>query len=83
MKLHELSPAPGSSHEGQAHRAEAAVPATARLPARAIRARRPVRAAVCAPGFEGGQMPLTRDVSQERLQQHFCYQVCSDQRRAI
>lgn len=45
MKLHELSPAPGSVKKAF-RKGRAAVPATARQPARVIRARMPVRAAV-------------------------------------
>ena len=61
MKLHELSPAKGST---QAASGSAAVPApaSARPPAAARRGRSRAPASSMRPGFEGGQMPLVRRV---------------------
>ncbi len=70
MKLHELSPAPGSVRDVN-ELAAAMVPDRVRPPVRATRARRPRAGHGMRPGFEGGQMPL-QSVSRSGFCQYLC-----------
>ena len=59
MKLHELAPAPGSKKD-HFRVGRGTGSGTARLPARATRARTPVPAAVSAPVSKAARCPLYR-----------------------
>ena len=72
MKLHELSPAAGSTQELASARAAVIGTGNGKTAGRGHKGQKARSGGGVRVGFEGGQMPLASRMPEARLQQHLC-----------